>query len=254
MFNVQSERIARIFCLVAAIALGASMAAAQQNRKGTSAPLFTVLAPRAASSTASVRFTPLAAGLLTPGPRFLSNQTQDADSAPGYVRPSFHQRFHNYAVHTYGPIKMTELAIGSAISQADDVPPEWHQGWGAYGKRFVSDVGSTAVGGTTEFALAEALRVDTKYYPCECKGIWPRVGHALKSAITARAGADGHRVFSVPALVGPYAGAFSTLAWYPSRYGPKDGFRTGNYDLLDSVGESIALEFLLPVLHKFHLR
>jgi len=254
MLNVQSGRIARVFCVVVALPIGASIASAQQNQKRNGARMFTLFVPRAASSTASVLFTPLTADSFPPPTSFFANQTQNANSAPGYVRPSFHQRLHNYALHTYGPIKMTELAFGSAISQADDVPPEWHQGWGAYGNRFASDVGSTAVGGTTEFALAEALRVDTKYYPCECKGIWPRVGHALKSAITARAGADGHRVFSVPALVAPYAGAFSTLAWYPSRYSAKDGFRTGNYDLLDSVGESIALEFLLPVLHKFHLR
>jgi hypothetical protein len=135
----------------------------------------------------------------------------------------------------------------------DNVPPEWHQGWGAYGKRFASDLGSTTANGVTEFALAETLRVDTIYYPCKCKRIWPRVGHALKSTITARAGEDGHVVFSVPGVVAPYGGAFSTLLWYPSRYGPKDAFRTGNYDLLDRFGENIALEFLSPLLRKVHL-
>ncbi|MGB6822036.1 MAG: hypothetical protein WBE21_08155, partial [Candidatus Acidiferrales bacterium] len=91
------------------------------------------------------------------------------------------------------------------------------------------------------------------YYPCKCKRIWPRVGHALKSTITARAGEDGHVVFSVPGVVAPYGGAFSTLLWCPSRYGPKDAFRTGNYDLLDRFGENIALEFLSPLLRKVHL-
>lgn len=170
----------------------------------------------------------------------------------GYVRPDFHKRVHNYFVGTFGPLQMTTLAFGSAISHADNVPPEWGQGWGAYGQRFASDIGSSTVNGTTNFLLGEALREDTKYYPCECRGIWPRVRHALISSVTARAGEDGHAVFSIPAVASPYAGAFSTLAWYPARYGPEDAFRTGNYDFLDSVGMKIALEFLHPLFRKLH--
>lgn len=169
-----------------------------------------------------------------------------------YVRPNFRQRFHNYKVRTFGPLRMTTLVFASAISHADNVPPEWGQGWGAYCKRLASDLGSSTVGGTTNFALSEALHLDTKYYPCECKGIWPRVRHALISSVTARAGDDGHRVFSVPAVAAPYAGAFSTLIWYPARYGSKDAFRTGNYDLLDGVGMKVALEFLDPLFKKLH--
>jgi hypothetical protein len=53
------------------------------------------------------------------------------------------------------------------------------------------------------------------------------------------------RVFSFPALVGPYAGSVVTVcAWYPNRYGAKDAFRIGNYSLLEYIGGNIALEFL----------
>lgn len=190
------------------------------------------------------------------GPKSSNAKTvsgQEADTQESmYVRPDFHRRFRSYLLSTFGPIQMVTLAAGSAISHADNVPPEWGQGWGAYGKRFVSDVGSSTTAGTTNFLLGEALHLDTRYYPCTCKGIWPRVRHALMSSVTARAGEDGHRVFSPPAVVSPYAGAFSTLTWYPARYGPKDAFRTGNYDLLDSVGMKIALEFLHPLFRKLH--
>lgn len=192
------------------------------------------------------------------GQRLTSSNTtsvleQNANDHEGaYERPDFHRRFHTYLLSTFGPIQMVTLAAGSAISHADNVPPEWGQGWGPYGQRFLSDVGSSTVNGTTNFLLGEALHLDTKYYPCTCKGIWPRVRHALISSVTARAGDDGHRVFSPPAVVSPYAGAFSTLAWYPARYGLKDAFRTGNYDLLDGVGMKIALEFLHPLFRKLH--
>lgn len=174
-------------------------------------------------------------------------------SQTGYVRPDFRQRLRNYEVSTFGTPQMATVVFGAAISQADYVPPDWGQGWGAYGERLASHFGSSLTEGTANFALAEVLRLDTKYYPCTCKGIWPRVGHALISSVTARAGEDGHRVFSIPAVASPYAGAFATLAWYPARYNAEDAFRTGNYNFLDSVGMKIALEFLHPVMKKFHI-
>ena len=251
MPNIQITSIRRLVSSIALMAITASVSSArQQPQDSMAAPLF----------AAPMRFVP-ATRLPSPLIAFSDtvttplplNQAHDAESGLHYVRPTFGHRLHHYFLHTYSPVKLTELAFGSAVSQMDNVPPEWHQGWGAYGKRFASDLSSTTANGVTEFALAETLRVDTIYYPCTCKRIWPRVGHALKSTITARSGEDGHVVFSVPGVVAPYGGAFSTLWWYPSRYGPKDAFRTGNYDLLDRFGENIALEFLSPLLRKVHL-
>jgi hypothetical protein len=79
------------------------------------------------------------------------------------------------------------------------------------------------------------------YYRCECKGVFPRLGHAVISTLTARRGEDGHRVFSLPALVAPYAGTMTAVyGWYPGRYDDKDAFRMGNYSLLGYVGGNIA--------------
>jgi hypothetical protein len=183
----------------------------------------------------------------------VATPTKDQPGTRSYIRPTFRQRVKNYEITTFGPLQMTTLALGSAISQAHNVPPEWGQGWGAYGKRFASDVGSSTSAGTTNFLLGEALGEDTRYYPCACKGFWPRFGHVMISSITAHAGKRGFRVFSAPAVVSPYAGSFSTLLWYPGRYGPKDAFRSGNYDFLDSIGMKLALEFLGPVFRKFHM-
>jgi hypothetical protein len=96
------------------------------------------------------------------------------------------------------------------------------------------------------------------YYRCECKGLFPRMSHAVISTFTSRRGDDGHRVFSVPALVAPYAGTMTAVyGWYPGRYGAKDGFRMGNYSVLGYVGGNIALEFLYggphSLLSRMHL-
>jgi hypothetical protein len=89
--------------------------------------------------------------------------------------------------------------------------------------------------------LAKAFREDTLYYRCECAGVFRRLGHAVISTVTSRRGDDGHRGWSFPAIVAPYAGTMTAVyGWYPSRYGVKDGLRMGNYALLAFVGGNIA--------------
>jgi hypothetical protein len=105
---------------------------------------------------------------------------------------------------------------------------------------------------TMRYSLAQAFKEDTLYYRCECKGALPRLGHAFVSTLTARRGIAGHRVFSFPALIAPYAGTMTAVyAWYPDRYSAKDALRMGNYTLLGYVGGNIAMEFLYSGPHSF---
>jgi hypothetical protein len=167
-----------------------------------------------------------------------------------YVRPSEKTKFHNYIFDMIGPYPILGAALSAGINQADNTPPEWGQGAEAYGKRFGSNFGIAAVSTTTRYALAEAFGEDTLYYRCECKGFFPRLSHAMISTLVTRRGDDGHRVFSVPSLVAPYAGTMTAVyGWFPSRYNAKDGFRMGNYALLGYAGGNIAREFIYGGRH-----
>jgi hypothetical protein len=172
-----------------------------------------------------------------------------------YNRPTQKMKLSNYLFDTYGPYPIVGAAFAAGINQADNTPPEWRQGAEGYGKRLASNFGIAAVSTTTRYALAEAFREDTLYYRCECKGVFPRLGHALISTFTSRRGEDGHRVFSFPALVSPYAGTMTAVyAWYPGRYNAMDGLRMGNYSLLGYMGGNVALEFLYSGPHSFFSR
>lgn len=161
-----------------------------------------------------------------------------------YRRPTEKTKIENYLFDAYGPYPALGAAVAAGINQADNSPPEWKQGAEGYGKRFGSDFGIAAISTTTRYGLAKALGEDTLYYRCECKGVFPRLRHAVISTLSARRGEDGHRVFSFPALVAPYAGSLMAVyAWYPDRYNSEDAFRMGNYTLLGYVGGNIALEF-----------
>jgi hypothetical protein len=193
-----------------------------------------------------------------------SNAALSANPAPSqthvtYTRPSQKTKLRNYFFDTVGPYPIIGAALAAGINQADNTPPEWGQGAEGYGKRFGSNFGIAAVSTTTRYALAEALREDTLYYRCECKGVFPRLGHAMISTFTARRGDDGHRVFSFPAIVAPYVGTTTAVyAWYPGRYDVKDAFRMGNYSLLGYAGSNVALEFFFggphSLLSRLHIK
>jgi hypothetical protein len=162
-----------------------------------------------------------------------------------YTRPTGRTKLRNYIFDSIGPYAIVTTAFSAGIDQAGNSPPEWKQGGNAFGKRFASDFGISEVSTTTRYVLANVLKEDTLYYRCECKGVFPRLGHAAISTVTARRGEDGHRAFSVPSLVAPYAGEMvAVYGWYPSRFGTKDAIRMGNYSLLESVGMNIVKEFL----------
>ena len=175
-----------------------------------------------------------------------------------YARPTQRTKVGNYLFEAYGPYPIVGAGVAAGINQLSNAPPEWHEGAEGFGKRYGTDFAIAAVATTTRFGLSEAFKEDALYYRCECRGVFPRLTHAVVSSLAARGGADGHRVFSFPALAAPYAGSFTAVyGWYPDRFGAKDAFRIGNYGLLSYVGGNIALEFLYSGPHslfaRFHL-
>ena len=181
-----------------------------------------------------------------------SASTAPAQPDLTYVRPPQKTKLRNYAFDAFGPYPIVGAGLAAGIHQAYNDPPEWKQGAEGYGKRFGSDFGIAAVTMTTRYGLSEAFHEDALYYRCECKGVFPRLRHAVISTLTARRGDDGHRVFSIPALVAPYAGTMTAIyGWYPGRYDAMDGFRMGNYSFLWYAGGNIALEFLYSGPHSW---
>jgi hypothetical protein len=172
-----------------------------------------------------------------------------------YTRPTEKMKLRAYLFDAFGPYPITGAAFIAGINQAEGTPPEWGQGAKAYGQRFGSNLAIAAVTTTTRYGLAEAFREDTLYYRCECKGFFRRMRHAMVSTVTARRGEDGHSQVSMAAIVAPYAGTMTAVyAWYPGRYGAKDGLRMGNYNLLAFAGENLALEFIYGGPHTLFSR
>jgi len=219
--------------------------------------LFAIFQPIAKAQSSSGSGTPSQSQTQTTRPSSPQASSSSSNVQPGqtYRRPTEGERLKNYAFDTFGPYAIFGTVVISGIQQAETpngpvpgrsgVPPDWGQGWDAYGERVGSNFGIHLITQTTRYGLARAFGEDTIYYRCECSGVLPRLKHALISTVTARRGEDGHRTFSFSQIAAPYAGTeVAVLAWYPGRYDAMDGFRMGNYNLLIQSGLNVALEFL----------
>ena len=135
-----------------------------------------------------------------------------------YTPPTEKEKLRFFEFDAFGPYAFAKATLAGGFQQSTKSPPEWGTGWDAFGTRVASNFGIQLVTTTTRYGMAEILREDTAYYRCECKGFFPRFGHAVISTVTARHGEDGHTAFSFSGLVRPMPGTMTALAWYPDRY------------------------------------
>ena len=169
----------------------------------------------------------------------------------GYMPPTEDTKVHNYLMESLGPNPLGATLFIAAWHQLRRTPPDWREGMQGFGERYGSDFGTSLVNISTRFALAQATREDTLYYPCSCKAFWPRVRHTLTATVTARGRVDGHKVFALPTMVAPYVATTAAVyGWYPHRYNAKDAFRMGNFGLLDYYAANVSLEFLPSLFQK----
>jgi hypothetical protein len=163
-----------------------------------------------------------------------------------YTFPDGRQQFRNYLYTTFGPPALISTAVGAGLDQNKPSPPEWDSGAQGYGERYGWRFGMQIIGHTTEYSFAALVHEDVAYHRCECRGLIRRGSHALVSTVTAKT-TSGRTVFSVPSLVGPYAGSFAAVnAWYPSRYEPADAFRIGSTSFVFKAVGNLIGEFIAP--------
>jgi hypothetical protein len=120
---------------------------------------------------------------------------------------------------------MAGSAAYAGILQELDAPEEWGQGAGAYGERFVSTVGCSAIHAALAFGLDSTLHQDPRYFRSRNPGFWRRTGHALRGTILTRTDGGGETL-STWRLGSAYGAAFLSNLWYPNR--------------LDTVGLGVA--------------
>ncbi len=171
------------------------------------------------------------------------------DQATEYVRPTERQKLHAFeSSMRFGPYAIAAALIGGGIRTG--VLTRRRNGEaaaGAFPEQRVANNFGIQLGYSDHALRARGSRSRGRliYYHLRLHERFSSgFSHAVISTVTARRGEDGHATFSLSGLVSPYAGTMTALAWYPSRFGVKDGFRMGNYNLLDQAAKNVAFEFI----------
>ena len=153
-------------------------------------------------------------------------------------------RFTIYRQTVLRPYSVVGPALGAAIGQAENEPPEWGQGAEGYGKRIASGMARQMISETIRFGFAAVDGEDPRYHRSEDTGFWPRAQHAVVETFTSET-ASGRRIPAFSRFAGTYGAAFIANSWYPeSRATTGYALRRGSTALASSVGFHLFQEFM----------
>lgn len=160
------------------------------------------------------------------------------------------KRFQLYVVSTVGPVPLLGEAVGAGITQWENSPKEWGQGWGAYGERYGSNLAYNAIRETITYGTSIAFHEDNRYFASGKQGIWPRTGYAVLSTVTARH-PDGRRTFSVSSVAGVLGASSISSIWGPHSWQGVEGIgKNAGISFAVTAGFNIVREFVSDVLHR----
>jgi hypothetical protein len=152
-------------------------------------------------------------------------------------------RFHLYLLSTGGPLPLVGEATAAGISQWHNSPPEWGQGWGAFGERYGSNLAYNGIRQTISYGASIAFHEDNRYFASGKHGVWQRTGYAILSTFTARH-PDGRQSFSVSGVSGVIGASAIASIWGPESW-------KGAHNIAENAGISFGTTAALNVVREF---
>ena len=172
----------------------------------------------------------------------------------GYEPLNGKERWKLYLLQTYSPAVVFRI-IGPSIGyQLGEVPPEWGNNFGGFGRRVASTYGVLVLQSSFQAAGAAALGYEPRYVRSSKKGFFKRTGHAfLFNFMTLNR--DKKLRIDFPTLASIYgSNMIAAHAWFPDRFTARgDGVRLGNTSLAIRFASNLFQEFL-PDIKKIFRR
>lgn len=128
---------------------------------------------------------------------------------------TFADRERLFAHYIFNPYTVIGPALGAAVGQAENEPPEWGQGIEGYARRLASGMGRHLIAETIRFGMAAADTEDPRYRPSDETGVWNRTRHVIVETFTSRT-SSGARIPAFSRFAGTYGAAFISNLWYPA--------------------------------------
>jgi hypothetical protein len=174
---------------------------------------------------------------------FLFGFTAAAQTHEDEVPPGVTGKLQYHAQQTASPRFALQTAAYAGALHWMNVPAEWGQGWGAYGKRVASAGGAAAIRQVVAFALDSSLREDPRYRRSGRGGFFARLGHAARETVITRTDRGGSR-FATWRFGSALGAACLSNVWYPDRL---NTFSSG----IRQAGASIGLDLFGNIANEF---
>jgi hypothetical protein len=166
---------------------------------------------------------------------------------------TFGERLRIYEHSFVTPESLIGPALGAAVGQAKNTPPEWGQGASGYGTRLGSAYGRSVIARTVALGVATVDREDSRFQPSHETGVWRRTKHAVVGTFVSRTPSGG-QMPAISRLVGVYSAAFIANAWEPpSQDSSTKAWERGSTALASSVGWHVFEEFWPDIRDALHL-
>ena len=160
------------------------------------------------------------------------------------------QKFELFVDNSISVHSILYSALGSAVSQADNSPTGFGQGWDAYGKRFGTSMARSASSeffGT--FILSSAMHYDPRFFPTKDPSFGQAMGHSLKRIFVTHRDSGG-QVADIPGLMGPLlAEGLANVYWPDRNRTVGDTFMRYGIDLATKAGGNLLREYW-PVFYR----
>jgi hypothetical protein len=178
----------------------------------------------------------------------------DAPSRPPLQarRLSFEERLQIYRRSILGVQSLVNPALGAALGQARDEPPEWGQGASGFGTRLASGYGRLVTYRTLRFGIAALDHEDPRFIPSNETGFWRRFRSASVGYVFVPTD-GGTRIPAYSRFAGVYGAAFIANAWYPeSRANAGHALMRGSTALTAGYAWHIFREFWPDIKKAIH--
>jgi hypothetical protein len=141
------------------------------------------------------------------------------------------------------PGAFSRAGISAATQQSSNFPRDYGQGVAGYSKRYVNNFATFTLQDTAGNGLAALSGYEVRYIQCKCRGLLPRLSHALLFNIVTL-DRHGKKVFNWPTFLGNYAAGFISTQYTPNSKWSAQGIQAGNNAFLFGFSSSVVQEFL----------
>ena len=181
------------------------------------------------------------------------NTTEAKPGTAEWSRLSVNEKLQYDWRHVFDPENLIYAGVGAGFDQWINRPPEWGQGWGSYGERYASHIGSYLTSRTIRFTVQAIDHEEPRYHRSQSPAVKRRIADALLYTVW-RPSDEGDHMPAYSEIFGAYGAAALSRTWLPPQYRTASSVMlSGSNTLLIDSGINVFHEFTPEIKQLLHI-